>query len=389
MAFPAAPTEGGGDKLHFLTGDANTAEGWIAVVTADTSTGLNPVGFAGIATHAEGDTPTAPGALDNVVNAPVVLIAVDDGTNVRAAQGTTGGVMKVRLEEDGLAGNIDVNVAAALPAGGNNIGDVGVVSIIPGVTATSLGKSEDAVHGTGDTGVMLLAVRDDTPIGLASDGDYIPLTTDSLGRLWTHDDVLDAALSGSELQVDVVGPLPAGTNAIGKLAPNSGIDIGDVDVLTYPGPADSKFATLGQKAMSGSMPVAIASDQGTVPVSVGNNPAVGDNGPAFPGTEFRKANEFTAPVTGSLLFDTTAGKVSHVTDVLITISGTAADVTVGFGPAAATPTGDKVIAKLYGDVRGGMTHQFRGDEFGAASDDIVVTVSGTGTVWVKVLGYEV
>ena len=30
-------------------------------------------------------------------------------------------------------------------------------------------------------------------------------------------------------------PLPAGTNAIGKLAANSGVDIGDVDVLTVPG----------------------------------------------------------------------------------------------------------------------------------------------------------
>jgi hypothetical protein len=34
------------------------------------------------------------------------------------------------------------------------------------------------------------------------------------------------------LQVDVVGALPAGTNAIGKLAANSGVDIGDVDVTS-------------------------------------------------------------------------------------------------------------------------------------------------------------
>ena len=40
------------------------------------------------------------------------------------------------------------------------------------------------------------------------------------------------AVSGSEMQVDVVGSLPAGTNAIGKLAANSGVDIGDVDVTS-------------------------------------------------------------------------------------------------------------------------------------------------------------
>jgi hypothetical protein len=40
------------------------------------------------------------------------------------------------------------------------------------------------------------------------------------------------AVSGTEMQVDVVGALPAGTNAIGKLAANSGVDIGDVDVTS-------------------------------------------------------------------------------------------------------------------------------------------------------------
>ena len=44
--------------------------------------------------------------------------------------------------------------------------------------------------------------------------------------------IIDNAISGNEMQVDVVGALPAGTNAIGKLAANSGVDIGDVDVTS-------------------------------------------------------------------------------------------------------------------------------------------------------------
>ena len=40
------------------------------------------------------------------------------------------------------------------------------------------------------------------------------------------------AVAGTEMQVDVVAALPAGTNAIGKLAANSGVDIGDVDVTS-------------------------------------------------------------------------------------------------------------------------------------------------------------
>jgi len=42
------------------------------------------------------------------------------------------------------------------------------------------------------------------------------------------------AISGTEMQVDVVAALPAGSNAIGKLAANSGVDIGDVDVTSLP-----------------------------------------------------------------------------------------------------------------------------------------------------------
>lgn len=65
--------------------------------------------------------------------------------------------------------------------------DVNVTQQVPGVGATNLGKAEDAAHTSGDTGVMVLAVRNDTPSALAtSNGDYIPLTTDSVGRLQTR-----------------------------------------------------------------------------------------------------------------------------------------------------------------------------------------------------------
>ncbi len=87
------------------------------------------------------------------------------------------------------AGSMDVNVTLALPTGTNEIGDVGSINmnVVPGVAATSLGKAESAAHTTGDTGVAMWAVRDDTPVGLAADGQYIPLTTDSVGRLHVTD----------------------------------------------------------------------------------------------------------------------------------------------------------------------------------------------------------
>lgn len=77
-----------------------------------------------------------------------------------------------------------------------------------------LAKAEDAAHSSGEYGIMLLAVRKDTAAALAgTDADYIPLIVDASGRL--H-----------------VAPLAAGSNAIGKLATNSGVDIGDVDILS-------------------------------------------------------------------------------------------------------------------------------------------------------------
>lgn len=59
-----------------------------------------------------------------------------------------------------------------------------VTSVVPGVTATSLGKAEDAVHASGDTGVMSLAVSNVAQTVLNSaDGDYTPIASDTKGNL--------------------------------------------------------------------------------------------------------------------------------------------------------------------------------------------------------------
>jgi hypothetical protein len=56
----------------------------------------------------------------------------------------------------------------------------------------------------------------------------------NLSAIKTSVQILDNAVDGTEMQVDIVASLPAGTNAIGKLAANSGVDIGDVDVTSLP-----------------------------------------------------------------------------------------------------------------------------------------------------------
>lgn len=64
--------------------------------------------------------------------------------------------------------------------------DVDVTRIIPGTTATALGKAEDAGHSTGDTGVFALGVRNDTLADVTSaSADYSQISTDLKGRVVT------------------------------------------------------------------------------------------------------------------------------------------------------------------------------------------------------------
>lgn len=65
-------------------------------------------------------------------------------------------------------------------------GNVGVTSLTPGTTGTSLGKAEDAVHTSGDVGVMSLGVRNDNSATALSsaNGDYTPVATDISGAQW-------------------------------------------------------------------------------------------------------------------------------------------------------------------------------------------------------------
>lgn len=65
--------------------------------------------------------------------------------------------------------------------------DVDVTRIIPGTSATSLGKAEDAAHTDGDVGVMVLAKRTDSAaVSSGTDGDYSTINVDATGRLWVR-----------------------------------------------------------------------------------------------------------------------------------------------------------------------------------------------------------
>lgn len=131
------------------------------------------------------------------------------------------------------------------------IGDAGVGMPVDGLVAENAAASGNPIPvggrydstprtlGDGDRGEIALDA--DGAIHIADGGNTITVdgtvdlgATDSavLDQIATNTTGLAGTVSGSELQVDVVGALPAGTNAIGKLAANSGVDIGDVDVTS-------------------------------------------------------------------------------------------------------------------------------------------------------------
>ncbi len=189
-----------------ITGTVTVADDGSFVLAANSGVDIGDV-----------DIFTMPGTAAEAAALPSVFVVVagDDGADTHPLQVDASGFLKMSIEVD-------------------NVG-------IGGGTQYAV----DAPLGATPTGTLAIAIRDNALGGLTpAEGDAIGLRVDANGALWTHDDVLDVALAGSELQVDIVASLPAGTN-----------NIGDVDVLTLP-------ATAAEAAALPSVFVVVAGDDG-------------------------------------------------------------------------------------------------------------------------------
>jgi hypothetical protein len=159
-------------------------------------------------------------------------------------------------------------------------GDLGVVGITENrLLKVSVGNTVTvASHAVTNAGTFAVQVdssslptgaatsaKQDTVIGHLDGVETLLGTIDTdTGNISTKIDTLAGAVTGTEMQVDILtiaagdnnignvdiasiaagdnnignvdiaSALPAGTNAIGKLAANSGVDIGDVDVTSLP-----------------------------------------------------------------------------------------------------------------------------------------------------------
>lgn len=222
-----------------------------------------------------------------VVNAAykATLVAGTDGSNYQIIKTDSTGSVSVTASGDvGVIDQLDLTnsnpaAVAVVDADGTQITSFG-----GGVQYTE-GDTDASITGTAimfesNTGTSALGVVSaTTPLPVSDAGGALTvdgtvtanagtnlntsaLAVESGGNLAscaTSLGTLDNAIAGTEMQVDVVGALPAGTNAIGKLAANSGVDIGDVDIASLPNE--------GQQTMANSISVAIASNQSNVPVA--------------------------------------------------------------------------------------------------------------------------
>lgn len=232
------------------------------------------------------------GVLESAVDgleALLTTIDADTGAIKTAVELIDNAISGSEMQVDIVSGNVTNAGTFAVQVDGDALTALQLIDNIVEV--------EDTAHSSGDSGVMALAVRNDTLAALAgTDGDYAPLQVNASGALYidvadggvleglvdgiegllttidadtgaikTAVEIIDNAISGSEMQVDVVASLPAGTNAIGKLAANSGVDIGDVDVTSIvPGTAATNLGKAEDAAHSsgdtGVMALAVRND---------------------------------------------------------------------------------------------------------------------------------
>ncbi len=216
-------------------------------ITIDASSLPLPTGAAtsalqttanGILTTIDVDTGILAGTVSGLEQqVDVITSALPTGAATSALQSTANGILTtIDVDTGTLAGTVSgleqqVDIVASLPAGSNNIGDIDVLSVIPGTGATALGKAVDSATGATDTGVAALVKRVDVLVANAevnADGDYTWARVDNFGAMWTHENNAVQELGITELigineQVDAaeygasVTTTLAGTGAITKV----------------------------------------------------------------------------------------------------------------------------------------------------------------------------
>lgn len=381
-------TEGtnGNHRQVVVLGDPATNAG---VAPVDATAGLkvdlgsdNDVTNAGtFAVQVDGNALTALQLIDDVVYADDADWT--DGTSKHALVGglyqstpqtvTDGDVAPFQVDSNGKI--IESNSAAILADTANM--DTNIATIAGDTT------SIDGKITACDTGAVVISSGTVTANLGATDNAVLDTIAANTGTI--------AGAVSTEMQVDVVGSLPAGTNAIGKLAANSGVDIGDVDVTSC---ANTSGDVAHDGADSGN-PLKVGgkaySFDGTAP---GTAVAEGDRANFITTPEGRQYVETTHPNYWSVSADYAAAQTNttvkaapgaglklYITDVIVSNGAVAGNITLLDG------SGGTVLLELYPAINGGLTHSFRTPIALTANTLLAITSTTVTTHSVTICGF--
>lgn len=213
---------------------------------------------------------------------------------------------------------------------------------VTGTVAVTQSGTWDEV-GINDSGNSITVDYATTGSGTATGALRVELPTNGTGVIATVGAV-----------TSLTNALPAGTNAIGKLAANSGVDIGDVTL------------TAGTAAIGTLLPP-------DIDVTTHTNYA-------------KKYYTNAGAVTDGIIWSPAAGKRWHVVSMIINTSA-AATVTLEDDKAG----GDEAVMKMELAANSGVAYNFT-EHYPLASGedaaDLIVTTSA-GNIYITVVGYEI
>lgn len=299
-----------------------------------------------------------------IANDSTGVLSVDDnGSSLTVDYATTGsgtatGALRVELPTNGTGVIATVGavtaITNALPAGTNNIGDMDVLSVVPGTGATNQGKAVDSAAGATDTGIAALVVRDDALASLTpADGDYTHLRVNSTGALWVDrsgTQPVSYATTGSGTATGALRvELP--TNGTGVLATVSALTGGGV---AHDGADSGNPLKTGARAISSNVTAQTANDR-----SDSLSDLLGYHLVRPYALNQNVWSDSAGPITGTSSTEVRAAPGAsvrlHVTSLLVTN----ADATVGTNVQITDGSGGTVLWEGYAAaVGGGFSCQF-------------------------------
>lgn len=296
------------DNVTFTAAADATPPGGTKAATDELADGSH-AGIAKLAVSADADRTLIPAT-------------AADGLLVEVSNPTAGtGLTDAELRATPVPVSGTVTVGTALPAGNNNVGDVDIATVPAPLSTTGGGTEATALRVTvasNSTGLLpvsgpltdtqlratpvpvsgtvtanagtnlntsLLALEAGGNLAAAAVSLSVLDDWDESDRAKTNPIVGQAGVQGASggvtaltqrvvLATDVA--LPAGTNAIGKLAANSGVDIGDVDVTSVSGTVTTKetrsaTGTTSQVSDTASSTTILASNASRLGCSIQND----------------------------------------------------------------------------------------------------------------------